>query len=73
MKALNLKILPKHLFVGSFHFVDNKPTQEYPNQEKWLGYEALLKKNKKNKEKKNMLGATESVRYIKLFVYIGLL
>ena len=44
LKALNLKNPPKRPFVCSFHFVHKKPTKEHPYPEKWLGYEAPLKK-----------------------------
>nr|XP_043870739.1 zinc finger MYM-type protein 2 [Solea senegalensis] len=39
LKALNLKKPPKRPYVCSFHFVENKPTEDHPVPEKWLGYE----------------------------------
>ncbi|XP_041822888.1 uncharacterized protein LOC121628055, partial [Melanotaenia boesemani] len=44
LKALNLKRPPKRPYVCSFHFVDGKPTDEHPYPEKWLGYDAPVKK-----------------------------
>ncbi|XP_071375171.1 uncharacterized protein [Centroberyx affinis] len=45
LKALNLKHPPKRPYVCSYHFVDGKPTDEHPYPEKWLGYDAPLKKS----------------------------
>ncbi|XP_034026129.1 uncharacterized protein si:dkey-56d12.4 [Thalassophryne amazonica] len=44
LKALNLKNPPKRPYVCSFHFVEKKPTPLHPYPEKWLGYNAPLKK-----------------------------
>ncbi|NP_001103508.1 uncharacterized protein LOC799220 [Danio rerio] len=44
LKALNLKQPPKRPYVCSYHFVDGKPTDRHPYPEKWLGYEAPVKK-----------------------------
>ncbi|XP_051808003.1 uncharacterized protein si:dkey-56d12.4 [Acanthochromis polyacanthus] len=44
LKALNLKCPPKRRYVCSFHFVDREPTEEHPYPEKWLGYDAPVKK-----------------------------
>ncbi|KAL2103351.1 hypothetical protein ACEWY4_000219 [Coilia grayii] len=44
LRALNLKNPPKKPYVCSFHFVDGKPTTEHPFPEKWLGYEAPVKR-----------------------------
>ena len=44
LKALNFKKPPKYPFVCSYHFVDGKPTPEHPYPEKWLGYNAPLKR-----------------------------
>ncbi|XP_062336453.1 uncharacterized protein si:dkey-56d12.4 [Osmerus eperlanus] len=51
LKALNLKNSPKCPFVCSYHFVDGKPTPEHPYPEKWLGYNAPLKRPRRVLEK----------------------
>lgn len=44
LKALNLKQPPMRPYVCPYHFVDGKPTDRHPYPEKWLGYEASVKK-----------------------------
>ncbi|XP_063731418.1 uncharacterized protein LOC134859056 [Eleginops maclovinus] len=44
LRALHLKKTPKRPYVCSFHFVDGRPTTQHPYPEKWLGYEAPVRR-----------------------------
>ncbi|KAL7877147.1 hypothetical protein SRHO_G00037900 [Serrasalmus rhombeus] len=47
LKALNFKHPHKRPYVCSYHFVEGKPTPEHPFPQKWLGYEAPVKRTRR--------------------------
>uniref|UniRef100_A0A672IZY4 THAP-type domain-containing protein n=1 Tax=Salarias fasciatus TaxID=181472 RepID=A0A672IZY4_SALFA len=51
LKALNLKKLPKNIFVCSFHFVEKKPTKENPFPELWMGYNRSPQRRRRSFER----------------------
>lgn len=47
LAALKLKHPPRKIYVCSYHFVNKRPTDDYPNPELYLGYERPLVKKRR--------------------------